>query len=398
MFEIKNRIIKLFILFIYLVGALLILCGCWDRVEINDLAIVTAAAIDKHEKQIEVSLQVFVPKSMSTGGQGGAGSGGGNQITIVASQKGINMADALSKLQAQLPRKIFWGQCKVFIFGEQIAKEGIQDHLDFLLRDPEPRERAYMFVSEGKAKKMLELQTDIERYSAETMKEIVELSIGLKITLQKLNEMLTSEAKAAALPYLKIMKSGGKEDSKQYPKITGSAIFVKDKMIGDISQKETRGILWLRDEIKGYTVTIKVKDNGTLSLTPVIAQVELTPQIIGNEWIMHIKIQTEGTVVQNNTNFNLTDPNELKVVEEAIANTIQKRAHFIIKKMQTELRADVVEFAKEFHHKYPKQWRKVENHWNEVFPEVKLKFHVKAHIRREGYINKPTRLELEKEK
>ena len=28
-------------------GSLLLLSGCWDRVEVNDLAIITAAAIDK---------------------------------------------------------------------------------------------------------------------------------------------------------------------------------------------------------------------------------------------------------------------------------------------------------------------------------------------------------------
>ena len=37
--------------------------------EINDLAIVTAAAIDAtDDNQIELSLQVFIPKSLSSGG------------------------------------------------------------------------------------------------------------------------------------------------------------------------------------------------------------------------------------------------------------------------------------------------------------------------------------------
>ena len=44
--------------------------------EINDLAIVTAAAIDKKENnQIELSIQVFIPKALSSGG--GQGGGGG---------------------------------------------------------------------------------------------------------------------------------------------------------------------------------------------------------------------------------------------------------------------------------------------------------------------------------
>ena len=136
----------------------ILLSGCWDRVEINDLAIVTAAAIDAtDDNQIELSLQVFIPKSLSSGGgQGGGGGGGGGATTLVRSHKGINMSDAMSKLQSEIPRKIFWGQCKVFIFGEKLAKKGIQKEIDFILRHPQARERAYLFVSEGKAKSVLE--------------------------------------------------------------------------------------------------------------------------------------------------------------------------------------------------------------------------------------------------
>ena len=54
-----------------------------------------------------------------------------------------------------MPRKIFWGQCKVFIFGEEVAKEGIQGHLDFLLRHPQIRERAYAYVAKEKQSKSL---------------------------------------------------------------------------------------------------------------------------------------------------------------------------------------------------------------------------------------------------
>ncbi len=77
--------------------------------------------------------------------------GGGGTVTVVKTEQGINLADALSKLQTNLPRKIFWGQCKVFIFGEKVAKEGIQQSMDLLLRHQQIRERAFLFVSQGLA-------------------------------------------------------------------------------------------------------------------------------------------------------------------------------------------------------------------------------------------------------
>ena len=172
--------------------------------EINDLAIVTGAAIDQKENdQIELSIQVFIPKALSSGGGQGGGSGG-RKITYTASQTGKNISDALSKLQGKFPREIFWGQCKVFIFGEKLAKKGIQKQMDFLLRHPEPRGRAYVFISEGKAKSILELEPNLERYSAEVLRGILNYRIGMQITIQDIDEMLTGIAQAASIPYVKI--------------------------------------------------------------------------------------------------------------------------------------------------------------------------------------------------
>ena len=66
--EYEPYFMKRILLFFYCVS-ILFLSGCWDRVEVNDLAIVTAAAIDKRDdNQIELSIQIFIPKSLSSGG------------------------------------------------------------------------------------------------------------------------------------------------------------------------------------------------------------------------------------------------------------------------------------------------------------------------------------------
>lgn len=71
---------KSVLLLLGICGTTPFLSGCWDRTEITDLAIVTAASIDKKDNnQIELSVQVFIPSSISSGGggQGGGASQGG---------------------------------------------------------------------------------------------------------------------------------------------------------------------------------------------------------------------------------------------------------------------------------------------------------------------------------
>ena len=49
--------------------------------------------------------------------------------------------------------------------------------------------------------------------------------------------------------------------------------------------------------------------------------------------------------------------------------------------MPYRLHADIVGFSEEFYRKYPKEWQKNENHWDELFSEMEVNINVEAHIR-----------------
>ncbi|MBU8880850.1 Ger(x)C family spore germination protein [Bacillus sp. FJAT-29790] len=366
-----------------------LLSGCWDRVEVNDLAIVTATAIDHTEDdQIKVSVQVFIPRALGSGGGTG---GGGEESTLVRSGIGSNLADAVSKLQMHLPRKLFWGQCKVFIFGKDLAKKGIQEQLDYLTRFPQPRDRAYMYVSKD-AEKVLELLPPLERYSGEVLKELSDFQIGMRITMKDLTLMLTNEAQNAALPDVKILPpEEGKKETETIPFISGTAVFKKDKMIGRMNANHTRGILWLRNEMKEYTISFRpAGESGEISLSPVTSDVKLIPSVMDGQWKMTVKVRTEGNVVQNETKLALLNPVIIQRLEKDFQKKIKNRIELAVKQLQEEFNADIIGFAEKFHRHYPKEWKKVKNRWDEVFPQVEVKVNVEAYIHRPGFTGAPT--------
>ncbi|WP_212962829.1 Ger(x)C family spore germination protein [Siminovitchia fordii] len=393
----KNSLIRKSIFLAVFAGGIFFLAGCWDRIEINDLAIVTATGIDKSEDgQVVLSLEIFIPKNM-TGGEGGNGLGGGEQqTTMVTYHKGRNIAEALSKLQAEMPRKIYWGSCKIFIFGDAVAKDGIQEHVDFLLRHPQPRERAFILVSRGKAKKILDTKATLERFSSETLREIANKKHGMSVTLQELDTMLTSKDQNVVLPYLKILKEKSDGKKTQYTVLEGTVLFKKDRMIGTISESTTRGLLWITDKLKEYTVTFEIEEgNGHISIFPVKTEVNLTPRIQNGEWKMIVDVHTEGTIVQNGTTLDLDDRKSERKINKVYRDKVEERIRKAIEAAQ-EHGLDVVGYGREFHQKYPQQWKKVEGRWEEVFPEVKTEFHIHANIRRQGYINEPIKTKGQK--
>lgn len=377
---------------IYLIlMAALLLNGCWDRTEINDLALITAVAIDQAKDQtIELSVQMVIPRQIGGGQSIGEGSSG-DQYTIVRTEYGSNIADALSKLQSVVPRKIFWGQCKVFIFGEALAKDGIQESMDFLVRHPQTRERANVYVSKGKAAKILFLSPPMERSSAEVLRELSNLAIGIRVTLNELNLMLSEEPQTAILPYVHILPAEkGLKELQTIPYLIGAAIFQNDKMIGQISEKTTRGVLWLRDEIQEYTATFQSeKIKGSVSLKPVKATVKFIPIIEHNKWKLTILVLTKGDIIQNGTFLNPIGPNIVYEFEQAFEKDVKDRIELALREVQHNMKTDVFHFAKAFYRKYPKQWLQVKDRWNTLFPQIEVDIVVKAIIVMPGLVGPP---------
>ncbi|KZE45021.1 spore gernimation protein GerC [Brevibacillus parabrevis] len=377
------------ILLTLLTMSLLFLGGCWDRTEINDLAIITGAAIDAaDDKQIELSVQVFIPRALNAGR--GSTTSGGN-LTLVKSAKGASIADAIAALQTKIPRKIFWGHCEVFIFGEDMAKRGISEEMDFLVRHPQPRERAYMFVSKGRAAKTLELRPELERYSSEVIREMSDMHIGMLITIIQLKEMLRGKSNAAALPLIDVMPPQNEaKELETAPYIMGTAVFRKGKMVGEINEKATRGVMWIRGEVERYTVTVKLKNvQGTVSLNPIRSDIKFIPSIRNGQWQMTIKAKTEGDVVQNGTNLDMGNPEMIKLVEKAFQQDIEDRIELALKQVQHEMKADIFDFATDFYREYPQEWKAAKNNWDEIFPNVKVTTDIHAYVRRPGLVTLP---------
>ncbi|WP_255600847.1 hypothetical protein [Lysinibacillus sp. K60] len=52
--------------FILLLSVLLLLGGCWNKRELNELAIVTAVGVDKSDELFEISVQIVNPSQVAS--------------------------------------------------------------------------------------------------------------------------------------------------------------------------------------------------------------------------------------------------------------------------------------------------------------------------------------------
>ncbi|WP_069187983.1 Ger(x)C family spore germination protein [Bacillus sp. FJAT-27251] len=364
----------------------MVLTGCWDRTEVNDLALILAAGMDKGKKSnVELSVLVFIPQPQS--GQGGSGmSGGGSSSqSFVRSAEGETVADAMTQLQEALTREIFWGQNEVLLIGEELAREGINSQVDFWMRHSKPRIRADVFVSKGKAKDVLTAMPELERDASKQLRKLVKTHIGVQVTVKDLTQMLSGDSNAAVLPWVENLPSSQMDKNKDIPIINGAAIFKQGKMVGKLSDKETRGILWPRNEIESGVITISIEDEpGFISLDLLRDHNELIPSIKNGKWSMHIKTEADFEVIENTTKQNLFTPDMMKKAKQKVKSEIEQREKLAFAIVQKKLHADVFGFAVEFERKYPQVWKQKKDEWNDIFPEVAVTFDTKVKIERTG--------------
>ncbi|CQR48304.1 Spore germination protein A3 precursor [Paraliobacillus sp. PM-2] len=365
---------------------LLVLNGCWDRVEINDLAIVMGIGLDKTEEgDIELSVQIANPKAMAGSGSSG-GQSSGNPI-VVETVTGRTIFDARSKLQESLSRQLFEGHNRVIFISKALAEEGIQKHIDFFARFPSPRLRANIFIVDSKVIDILKVPSDFELNSSEVARELAKLKIGMNITTKDLLEQLANESSSIALPSITVED---KPVGTKGLRVNGSAIIKENKMVGEIDNALSRGVLWLRDEIKLSSVTLEPENTeGYISFKLLRSSTDLSPTIKNGKWKMVVNITTEDDVVENETNLDVLDPKITDKLEKQLEQKVTERIQKTLDYVQKEIGADVFGFGEAFYRKFPKQWNKEKDMWAEKFPELEVEINCKAYIRRPGRSNIP---------
>ena len=116
---------KLLLILLVLIS-MISLTGCWDRIEVNDMAFVAAAEFDK-EAENKFRISVLVPLPSALGGVGSSGGGGGTSGSkpyYIDSDVGRNIMEAINKLQHHMSRKIYFAHRRVLIIGEKLARRG----------------------------------------------------------------------------------------------------------------------------------------------------------------------------------------------------------------------------------------------------------------------------------
>jgi spore germination protein KC len=378
----------------------LILTGCWDRTEINDIAFVVATGVDKEKDKFRTTFQIPLPSQLGgAGSKGGGGGSSGDKSYYLDSRLGGSLEQTFSSEQEALPRYLNFSHRSVLVLGNEMAKDGIENILDVAARNPVNRLTTFLVVAKGTARDLLNADAPLEKFPAEAVREIVQRATKKPYTLKQFMQDLLSPGKDPIAPVFSVIntKPGSKGKPKTTVKLSGFSIFNSEKAVGTLTGEKATGLLIAMD-LAPNPSTIIVQppgQTGKISLQINESKTQLKPYINNNKLAMNIVFRTRATVVENTSSYNITEKKENFVeLEHWVNNEIKRRVEQVIDELQHTYHSDPMGFGKTFHQKYPKEWKTMEKDWKTHLSQVKVSVEPRVHIEQFGtLISSPVRKE-----
>jgi spore germination protein KC len=361
--------------------------GCWDKNELNSLAITTGVAFDKNESEeyIKMTTQVI---SLGTLAPAAVQSGITSPPFWNIETRGKTVFDCVRNASMQSPKKLYWAHNQIIVFSEELARqEGVGQYLDFFLRDAEPRISIWVLVSKGPASDILEIDSNLDPIPSMNISSLIKNrkynAKAAAVDLHEFGNRQLSQVTAPVMSYIQLLN----EDGERTPFLSGTAVFNRDfKMIGTLNERETRGMLWVTNQVdNGLLVVPNPQGQGNLSIEIISTSAKIKPRIVNGELIITVLVMAKGILGEVDAYVDVLDQDLWKSINNNQAQAIRQDILLSLQKARL-LKADIFGFGDAVYKEYPREWKEIKEEWEDIFPAVEVDIKVQTTLVRPNMV------------
>ncbi|MDM8147281.1 Ger(x)C family spore germination protein [Priestia megaterium] len=392
-----------FLLLMILVTVLL--SSCWSKKELTDLAIVSAAGIDKtKDGRYHLTLQIINPGNVAGGMQGGGGGTQSPPITIY-SASGDNIVEASRRASGRISRRLYYAHANLVVIGEKLAREsGLNPLIDVLDRDPEFRNTATMVIANhSTAADVVKTLTPVDKIPANKVLKTLEFTErkwgeNVKTSVQEVIKSLESPGRGTVVSGFRLdgdPQQAQKLDNLQEsaPEATlrasGIAVLKQGKLVDWLYKEPARGTVWILDKIQGTDININWGGRKqAIAYQTVRQKTSVSAQMKNGQPHISVHTRVEGDIGDMEVPVDITNPKVITKIEQSLRKEIKKELKTAIDRAQKN-KTDILGFGEVLHRTRPNQFKKLKMEWNDVyFPKLDVDITVEAYVRRAGLRNK----------
>lgn len=367
--KISNILNKIFILILIIIF-IASFSASYTSLNIDNLAFVVAIGIDKStSNKLKVTFQFIAPSSSSESGA--------ETTPVFNSVDCSSITNGINIMNAYLGRKVNLSHCKLIVFSEELAKDGISDEIYSLINEVQVRPSANIVISKCNTKYYIQnsiptLDSLIPKYynifphSSEYTGYICDATIGDffnalvcnscapyailgGITSSNSNQSFESTKSESEFSDDSTIKSNENliEGSRLSQNI-GLAVFKDDKLAGELNALETVCFLNIRKKVDSFLISIpNPQDSNSkidIYLTPNSTH-KINVKIINGAPYIKIKFDFSGKVYSMTKGSEYLNPDVLSSISDSCNNYLEEQFTKYLYKTSTIFGSDINGFG-----------------------------------------------------
>ncbi|PEA04356.1 Ger(x)C family spore germination protein [Bacillus cereus] len=372
-----------------------IICGNFNRNELNEIAIVYAIGIDKAAKGYKVSLQIINPKP--------TGNPSIEQPPVIVYQdEAKSIGKAIEQVSKKISRELHLSQIQLIVVGETLIKDkGMKTTLNYVLRDPTiPSGVDILTTRNMKASQVLQAFSPLEDIPInEVVKALhnTEEKWGShqRIFPIQLKAEIMSAGKEAAIPTIKMVgesydaknkKNFEKLSPKSYLTLSGLTILRGYKQVGWLNENLSGTYYLLKGELKTSYFDAPCLKKEEFGLTALKNTTSITGHLKNGIPYFQIKMRLIGDLNEFNCETDISTPTKVKRLEAKMEKGIKKHVESLLQTSK-QLQSDFIGFGEVLMIHDHSNWKKLRYNWGEIYPSSRFDIQIQILVRNYGDIN-----------
>lgn len=375
-----------------IVLSLLLLTGCWNAEEIDSTALAHGVGLDRAGDKLKVSFEIIRPTPV-----GGTNVGENESVGhhIILEDEVDTLLTGVRAMIRTSKRRLHFEHARVFIIGDELAKEDAISELNSIRRDQMFRLGSYLFVTEDDPAEVLHTPTLYEHLTSlelsDAMEETTFTTGYIPVNVYQFFAMLEGVLGNAYLPMIALQEIQGEKSTA----LDGTAVFKEGKMVGRLTINETIGLNWLLNNIEGGSITIGLDNNQKGAVRIKEAKTKFNPALEGEHLQVEVLIHLTVDFVDNPLDVQVNE-DLLSEIKRKVSRKVESDVSLALKKLQGELKTDVTQIGLTTYRKYPRRWAELGPKWDEVFANADVDIKVDVKLQHTGKINQNLKRERKK--
>lgn len=357
--KISNIFKKIFIL-ILIILFISTFSASYNSLNLDNLAFAVAIGIDKStSNKLKVTFEFLAP-SPST-------ESGAETKPVLNSVECSSITNGINIMNAYLGKKVNLSHCKLIIFSEELAKEGISDEIYSLINEVQIRPSANIVISKCNTKYYIEnsvpsLESLVPRYYdifpntseytgytcnatiGDFFNALVCNSCSSYAILGGINASSNDSSQSQTSDDSSIKSNEAPISGNRLSQNIGLAVFKEDKLAGELNAIETICFLNMRKKIDSFLVSIpNPQDSNSkidIYLTPNSTH-KIDVNFVNGAPFVKIKFEFSGKIYSMTKNSKYLNPDVLNSISDSCNNYLESQFSSYLYKTSRIFESDI---------------------------------------------------------